>query len=153
MYIKRFLTFQHLSSPTPTGAVVELPRSGVSQASAAVSLPNVMQNSGGVHSDVLEAPAAPPLAFKAAAPLQQPKRLPIGSLGGAGRGVNLDQEVDHDSQVRVIRLHSGRRGHGQMGLWGAIISTNRIFLGQSGAVEVGCGCCRCRRRGGLCGGT
>ena len=116
MYIKRFLTFQHLSSPTPTGAVVELPRSGVSQASAAVSLPNVMQNSGGVHSDVLEAPAAPPLAFKAAAPLQQPKRLPIGSLGGAGRGVNLDQEVDHDSQVRVIRLlhlpsHSGRRGH------------------------------------------
>ena len=116
-YVYRFLTFQHLSSPTPTGAVVELPRSGVSQASAAVSLPNVMQNSGGVHSDVLEAPAAPPLAFKAAAPLQQPKRLPIGSLGGAGRGVNLDQEVDHDSQVRVIRLHlpthSGRRGHGQ----------------------------------------
>ena len=75
-----------------------------------------MQNGGGAHSDVLEAPAAPPLAFKAAAPLQQPKRLPIGSLGGAGRGVNLDQEVDHDSQVRVIRLHSGRRGHGQMGL-------------------------------------
>ena len=116
IYIKRFLTFRHLSSPTPTGAVVELPRSGVSQASAAVSLPNVMQNSGGVHSDVLEAPAAPPLAFKAAAPLQQPKRLPIGSLGGAGRGVNLDQEVDHDSQVRVIRLlylpsQSGRRGH------------------------------------------
>ena len=113
---KRFLSFQHLSSPTPTGAVVELPRSGASQASAAVSLPNVMQNGGGAHSDVLEAPAAPPLAFKAAAPLQQPKRLPIGSLGGAGRGVNLDQEVDHDSQVRVIRLHSGRRGHGQMGL-------------------------------------
>lgn len=104
----------HLSSPTPTGAVVELPRSGASQASAAVSLPNVLQNGGGAHSDVLEAPAAPPLAFKAAAPLQQPKRLPIGSLGGAGRGVNLDQEVDHDSQdnPELSRLAADAAGAG-----------------------------------------
>jgi len=77
-------------------------------------LPNLLLNSGGVHSDVLEAPAAPPLAFKAAAPLQQPKRLPIGSLGGAGRGVNLDQEVDHDSQdnPELSRLAADAAGAG-----------------------------------------